>query len=117
MTNAIMGEMNKYSKVLAIQMKKIANTTALQVKKDIRTSAPRKTGVYATNWGYKKTKESPTSIEFTVYVKKKYQLAHLLENGHRDRGGGDTRAFPHIKKAELNGIKKFEKDIQRSMKG
>ena len=53
----------------------------------------------------------------TVHSKNRYQLAHLLEFGHAKRGGGRTKAQPHIAPAEENGINALEKAIEKALKG
>lgn len=87
------------------------------VKKDISANAPKKTGAYSKSWSIKTTKETSNSLELTVYSPKKYQLAHLLEFGHAKRGGGRTKAQPHIAPAEEAGIKELEDAIERALGG
>ena len=52
-----------------------------------------------------------------MYSPKKYQLAHLLEKGHAKRGGGRTKAMPHIAPAEENAVKELENDIKKALGG
>lgn len=47
---------------------------------------------------------------------RRYQLTHLLEFGHAKRGGGRTRAFPHIAPAEQAGIEQLTRDIERDLR-
>lgn len=56
--------------------------------------------------------------EATWYVKPPhFRLTHLLEKGHAKRGGGRTRAFPHIKYgadlAEQNYLEDIAKAIEK----
>ena len=51
-----------------------------------------------------------------MHSKNRYQLTHLLENGHAKRGGGRVRAFPHIAPAETAGTEQLVKDIERDLK-
>lgn len=50
-----------------------------------------------------------------IHNKKHYQLAHLLEKGHALRGGGRTRAFPHIAEAAEHGESKLLENIKKHL--
>ena len=67
--------------------------------KKLKADSPRATGEYAKGWA-KKVEKGRLGITATLYNKKKPQLTHLLEKGHAKRGGGRTKAMPHIKPAE-----------------
>ena len=84
------------------------------VKKQIESTAPKKTGKYSESWAVKKMRETSDSIQVVVHSKR-YQLTHLLEFGHAKRGGGRTRAFPHIAPAEQAGIEQLTRDIERDL--
>ena len=86
------------------------------VKSEIRSSAPVRSGRYAKSWTTKKTKESSTALEVTVYSPSRYMLAHLLEHGHAKRGGGRVRAIPHIAPAEAHGEEQLEQEIMRGLR-
>ena len=86
------------------------------VKKDIGANAPVKTGRYAKSWRTKKTKESSTELEVTVYSPSRYMLAHLLEHGHAKRNGGRVRAIPHIAPAQEAAEEQLLADIERGLK-
>ena len=58
--------------------------------------------------------ETSDSIQIVVHSKR-YQLTHLLEFGHAKRGGGRTRAFPHIAPVEQAGIEQLTRDIERDL--
>lgn len=98
-------------------MKTAVRKAGKSVKKDIQANAPKKTGAYSKSWSVKTTKETSDSLELTVYSPKKYQLAHLLEKGHAKRGGGRTKAMPHIAPAEENAVKELENDIKKALGG
>lgn len=80
--------------------------TAETGAKMLRNGGPyaERTGKYTKDWDAKMRKKALTAItnteEYTVYNKRKYQLTHLLENGHQSRNGGRVRPFEHIKPTE-----------------
>ena len=116
LANAIMEGLEEYARLSTSDMKAAVRKAGSNVRKDIQANAPKKTGAYSKSWSVKTTTESSHSLELTVYSPKKYQLAHLLEFGHAKRGGGRTKAQPHIAPAEEAGIKKLEEEIERALK-
>ena len=116
LADAIMEELNKYSKVAASDMKKAINEAGKTAKKEIEKNAPKRTGRYKRSWRVKKMKETSDSLEVVVHSKDRYQIAHLLENGHAKRNGGRVKGQPHIKPAEDVAEKKLMSDIERALK-
>ena len=114
LADAVMKGLENYAKLAADDLKKDVKKAGDTVKKQIEGSAPKKTGKYAKSWAVKKTKETSDSIELVVHSKR-YQLTHLLEHGHAKRGGGRTRAFPHIAPAEQAGMEQLKRDIERDL--
>ena len=112
----IMKGLTEYKDLATADMKTAVRKAGKSVKKDIQANAPKKTGAYSKSWTVKTTKETSESLELTVYSPKKYQLAHLLEKGHAKRGGGRTKAIPHIAPAEEKGISQLERDIERDIR-
>ena len=117
LASEIMKGLQEYKDLATADMKTAVRKTGKSVKKDIQANAPKKTGAYSKNWSVKTTKETSDSLELTVYSPKKYQLAHLLEKGHAKRGGGRTKAMPHIAPAEENAVKELENDIKKALGG
>ena len=115
LADAVMEELTEYSKLAVDTMNKAVTKAGQTVRKEIKAGAPVKTGRYAKSWTAKRTKESSTRLEVTVYSPSRYMLAHLLEHGHAKRGGGRTRAIPHIAPAEEAGEKQLEADIIRGL--
>lgn len=116
MAAEIMKGLDEYARLTTSDLKSSVRKAGTNVKKDIQANAPKKTGAYSKSWSVKTTKETSNSLELTVYSPKKYQLAHLLEFGHAKRGGGRTKAQPHIAPAEEAGIKQLEAEIERALK-
>ena len=111
--NAVMDCLEDYSKVLTDGLKKSVKDAAKTVKDEISANAPRLTGKYAASWTTKVTKQSTYEMEVTVHSKNRYQIAHLLENGHAMRNGGRVAARVHIAPAEEKGIEQLEKEVER----
>ena len=116
MAAEIMKGLTEYADLANESMKKAVKKTATEVKKEISANAPKDTGAYAKSWAVKKTKENSHSLEMTVHSKNRYQLAHLLENGHAKRGGGRVSGKPHIAPAEENGVQLLEHLIEGALK-
>ena len=115
LADAVMEQLTEYNRLAEETMNKAVTKAGQTVRKEIQAGAPVKSGKYAKSWRTKKTKESSRALEVTVYSPSRYMLAHLLEHGHAKRGGGRTRAFPHIAPAEEAGEKQLEQDIIRGL--
>lgn len=109
--------LKEYADLATSDIKKAVRKAGNTVRKEISVNAPKDTSAYAKSWSTKKTRETANSLEITVYSRNRYQLAHLLEHGHAKRGGGRVAARPHIAQAEQNGIKEYEKEINKALKG
>ena len=117
LADAVAAQLEEYSKLSAEVVKTAVTKAGNSVKKDIGANAPVKTGKYAMSWRTKKTKETSTELEVTVYSPTRYMLAHLLEHGHAKRNGGRVRAIPHIAPAEEAAEQQLMADIERGLKG
>lgn len=95
--------LEEYGQKVAENVDEIAAEVAQEAIVELKQTSPKKRGKYAKGWRKRKLK----SGRWVVYNFKYGNLTHLLEYGHVKRNGGRTRAFPHIKQAELNMIKKF----------
>ena len=113
----IMDGLMSYKNLATEDMKAAVRKAGKIAKKEIQANAPKKTGAYSKSWSVKTTKETSESLELTVCSPKKYQLAHLLEKGHAKRGGGRTKAQPHIKPAEESAVKELENTIHKALGG
>lgn len=116
MADEIMKGLTEYADLVAVDMKSAVKKASTTAKNEIKENAPVRTGAYAKSWATKTTKETSDSLEMTVYSSNRYQLAHLLEHGHANRGGGRTKAIPHIAPAEETAINQLQEDIERSIR-
>ena len=116
MAHVIMDGLQEYADLATEDLKKAVKKAGDEAKKDIQVNAPVKTGAYKKSWTVKTTKETSNAMEVVVHSRNRYQLAHLLEFGHAKRGGGRTRAFPHIEPAEQAGMEQLMLDIENDLK-
>ncbi len=116
LADEVMKGLQEYKDLAVNDLKKDVQKAAKTVQDQIKSNAPKKTGRYARSWASKKTKETSDSIAYTVHSKNRYQLTHLLENGHAKRGGGRVRAIPHIAPAEAAGAEQLVKDVERDLR-
>lgn len=117
LASEVMETLDDYKDLAADDLKKAVKDAGKTVKDEIGANAPRKTGKYAKSWRTKVTAETSESISLTVYSPGRYQIAHLLENGHAKRNGGRVRAIPHIAPAEQHGEEQLERDLRRKLGG
>ena len=117
LADAVMKELNEYSDVVADDMKAAVKKAGNTVRNQIKATAPKDTGKYAKSWSVKNTRETSNTLEVTVHSRNRYQIAHLLENGHAKRGGGRVAAQPHIAPAEEKAIDTLEREIEKALGG
>jgi len=115
LSKAVIEQLQEYGQLATDDMKRCVKETGKFVKKEIQRNAPAKSGKYKKSFTVKTTAESAASIQQTVHSSKRWMLTHLLEKGHAKRGGGRTRALPHIAPAEELGQVKLEQDIIKAL--
>ncbi len=116
MAHVIMEGLQEYADLATEDLKKAVKKAGDEAKKDIQNNAPVKTGAYKKSWTVKTTKETSNAMEVVVHSKNRYQLAHLLEFGHAKRGGGRTKAIPHIAPAEARAAEILEREVEAALK-
>ena len=114
--HVIMEGLQEYADLATEDMKAAVKKAGNKAKSDVQAGAPVMTGKYKKSWAVKTTKENANAMEVTVHSKNRYQLAHLLEFGHAKRGGGRTRAFPHIAPAEAAAAELLEEEVEKALK-
>ena len=82
--------------------------------KELKKTSPKRKGKYAKGWKSKIEKDR-LGDKVVVYNKTSYQLTHLLEKGHANRGGGRTNAIPHIGPAEEKAVNETLKMIKKGI--
>lgn len=103
----IVKELKAYSDEVAEGIKKAVNDVAKETVRTLKTTSPRDTGKYARGWTFKVEFESPEDIRVRISNRTKWQLTHLLENGHAKVNGGRVDGKPHIRPAEQAAAEKL----------
>ena len=116
LADAVMEGLVEYAELATEDMKAAVKKAGQTVKKEIQGGAPVKTGAYKKSWAVKTTRETANALEVTVHSRNRYQLAHLLEFGHAKRGGGRTRAFPHIAPAEQRAAEILVREVEAALR-
>lgn len=116
LASAINEGLKEYATLAAAGVKSAVRKSAKTVKEQIEAGAPTRIGHYKSSWVATKQEESSQSLQMVVHSKDRYQLAHLLENGHAKRGGGRVAGRPHIAPAEQMGEELLQSLIEKALK-
>lgn len=108
---AIAEALQQYSDDVTAGVKNAEDITAKECKANLIADSPKKTGKYSKSWQVTVTENTALS-KHTVIHNKEAGLTHVLEDGHANRNGGRTPAYPHIKKNEEIANEAFEKRVQ-----
>ena len=113
----VIKELALYADITAEANDKAVDAAAKEVIDQIAATAPKATGEYAVSWRSKVTNYTARGKYVVVHSPNDYRISHLLEFGHAKRGGGRTRAFPHIAQAEEAGEKKLVDEFTKLIEG
>lgn len=93
---AVMQYINDYQSGVIEALDHAIPDVAKEGVKKLKAVSPTRYGKYKKGWAYK-TDRGRLKKGATIYGKHgTYQLAHLLEYGHAQRGGGRVAAREHI---------------------
>ena len=105
-----------YSEDVSDKMQEVVPKVAKDAAKKLRSESPKRTGKYAKGWTTTVEKGRLT-VSATIHGKSgTYQLAHLLEHGHANRGGGRTPGQVHIAPVEEWAVEEVERKIKEGIK-
>lgn len=106
-------ELKDYTLDIAKGVKQAAEDVSKEMLENIRADAPKRKRKYVRAMALKTDKDNVYETRKIWYVKDPhYRLPHLLEQPHKTRSGGSTKAFPHIKKNEEKAQKAFEQKVE-----
>lgn len=92
--------------------------TSEEAVKELESTSPKRTGEYAKSWTNDPANR-PGAERYSEIVyseRPHYRLTHLLEKGHKKRGGkGSVAAMPHIAPVEEALGEKIEKFLREEV--
>ena len=120
LSKAVEQTLDQYAGVVYSDMAEAIDDTSAAALSEIRSNAQGYGWKdYAKTWT-KKAQKSNKATAHTVVLHAKsggYQIAHLLEKGHAKRGGGRTRAYPHIAPAEAHAEERLVTLLRQKIGG
>ena len=116
LANAVMKELRNYSQDVTDALKEECLDVAKTTVNTLKSTSPRRTGKYARGWKQTTTYERRDDIRVTVH-NSRYQLTHLLENGHALVNGGRVSGIPHIGPAEQQASELLERKVKTRISG
>lgn len=116
LANAVIKELENYSQDVTDALKEECAAVAGETVATLRSTSPRRTGKYARAWKHTTVYESKDDIRVTVH-NSRYQLTHLLENGHALVNGGRVSGIPHIGPAEQQASELLERKVKTRISG
>lgn len=116
--DAITKELTQYGELVTEGVKKGVDKVAKECNEEIKKHITFKqvTGRYVKAFRIKTSFEDKYNKRNTWYVSgSQYRLTHLLENGHANKDGGRTKAYPHIKYGEELAKKRMEELVKEEV--
>ena len=111
--------LSEYENDVRLATKEVVDEVSAAAKKEIQAGSPVRTGKYKAGWAVRKEGQpaNPYRTWAVVHNRTRYQLTHLLENGHVTRGGSRARPIKHIAPAADHADKMLREAFDRIAKG
>lgn len=107
--------LTEYSRTTSDKIEKIVQDVGKEAKSKLNSTSPKRTGKYRKGWKVKIERRNG-SVKLHVH-NTRYQLTHLLENGHRSRNGGFVAARSHIAAVDQWAKDEVERRIRNELSG
>lgn len=110
--------LREYTTAVQLDVNKAVEKCARGMVKELKATSPKRSGLYGRDWECRFTDYAEGDKQAVVYNEGCYQLTHLLEKGHKKRGGkGAVKAYVHIAPAADKWTEKFEQMCEEACKG
>lgn len=112
--------LTEYSDEVAERTKRAVDKATEEAAEEIKLRIPfrQRTRKYVRSFAIKTAYEDRLNKRNVWYVKgKEYRKTHLLENGHVNRDGTHTRAYPHIRYGEEIARKRLPELCEKAING
>lgn len=109
--------LGEYTTAVQVAVDNAVEECGKGMQKEIKANSPKRTGAYKKGWRCEISENGRGSKQAVIKNKTNYQLTHLLEKGHKKRGGkGRVKAYVHIAPAAEKWTGKFEQRCKEACK-
>lgn len=117
--DAVHDMLNDYADDVASALTDAIMLTAKETLRIVKSKSPKRNGAYRRGWTITRDKGGyfDRVVNAVIHNKTRYQLTHLLENGHQKATGGRVEGKPHIRLAEQEAIRLLPKLVEQEIGG
>ena len=110
--------LKEYTTDVQIAVNQAVEKCGKGMRKEITAKSPERTSSYKKGWRCEISETGQGNKQALIRNKTDYQLTHLLEKGHKKRGGkGRVKAYVHIAPAAEKWTEEFEQRCKEACKG
>ena len=116
LSGAVREILEEYGQAAEQAIREAAPAAAKKARSSLKGASPVGYGSrhYAQGWAVQ-SQNARDGVRVVVYNKTKPGLTHLLEYGHALRGGGRSRAVPHIAPVNQAAQRQFVEETMRRL--